>query len=156
MIHSTKMDQHWSFWCQGWSNHQDQEVLWWNRASEAVEAIEVAEADEVIEAAEVLKPGKSLMRTSESSRFWFSALFWCFEKIKFWVESWNTILNFSTFSVGGCWGQPMLLFWKLVDETQISKPPEPTMNHKSIKWLMLLPLRAELLFTLQYEIPCSL
>jgi hypothetical protein len=41
----------------------------------AVEAIEVAEADEVIEAVEVLKPGKSLMRTSESYRFWFSALF---------------------------------------------------------------------------------
>ena len=53
-------------------------------------------------------------------------------------------------------GQPMLPFWKLADETQISKPPEPTMNHNSIKWLVLLPLRAELLFTLQYEIPCTL
>ena len=58
MIYSTKMDQ-------GWSNHEDQEVFWWNRASEAVEAIEVAKADEVIEAAEVLKPEKSLKRTSE-------------------------------------------------------------------------------------------
>ena len=29
------------------------------------------------------------------------------------------------------------------------------MNHNSIKWLILLPLRAELLFTLQYEIPCT-
>ena len=29
-------------------------------------------------------------------------------------------------SVGGCQSQPMLLFWKLVDETQISKPPEAT------------------------------
>ena len=33
------------------------------------------------------------------------------------------MLNFSTFSVRGCWAQPMSLFWKLVDETQISKPP---------------------------------
>ena len=43
--------------------------------SEVVEAIEAAEADEVVEAAEVLMPGKSLMRTSVSSRFWISALF---------------------------------------------------------------------------------
>ena len=42
----------------------------------------------------------------------------------------------------------------MVDETQISKPPKPTINHNSIKWLILLPLRAELHFTLQYEIPC--
>ena len=28
-------------------------------------------------------------------------------------------LIYGIFSVGGCWGQPMLLFWKLVDETQI-------------------------------------
>ena len=33
---------------------------------------------------------------------------------RIWVESWNIILNFSTFSVRGCWGQPMLLFWKMV------------------------------------------
>ena len=42
----------------------------------------------------------------------------------------------------------------MVHETQISKPPEPTMNHNSKKLLILLPIRAELLFTLQYEIPC--
>ena len=47
-------------------------------------------------------------------------------------------------------------FKKLVDETQISKPLEPTMNHNSMKWLILLPIRAELLFTLQYEIPCNI
>ena len=110
MIHATKMDQRWSFWCQGWSNHQDQDLFWWNRASEAVEAIEVAKAEEVIEVTEVLKAGKSLMRTSESSMFWISALFWYFEKIEFGVESLKTILNFRTFSVWGCWGQPMLLF----------------------------------------------
>ena len=43
----------------------------------------------------------------------------------------------------------------MVDETQISKPLEPTMNHNLMKWLILLPIRAELLFTLQYEIPCT-
>ena len=34
------------------------------------------------------------------------------------------------FSLGDFWGQPMLLIWKLVDESQISKPPEPTRYHK--------------------------
>ena len=48
----------------------------------------------------------------------------------------------------------MSLFWKLVGETQISKPPEPTRHHNSIKLLIPLSLRAELIFTLQYEIPC--
>ena len=38
-----------------------------------------------------------------------------------------------TLSVGGCGGQPMLLFLTQVDETQISKPPKPTTNHISIK-----------------------
>ena len=46
-----------------------------NRAFEAVEAIEVAEASEVNEAAKVLRPEKSLLRTSESSRFLDSALY---------------------------------------------------------------------------------
>ena len=49
----------------------------------------------------------------------------------------------------------MLLFCELVDETQISKPPEPTRHLNSIKLWILLPLRAKLLVTLQYEIPCS-
>ena len=47
---------------------------------------------------EVTRTGKSLLRTSESSRFLNSAIFWCFEKHLFWVESWNIRLNFSTFS----------------------------------------------------------
>ena len=38
--------------------------------------------------------------------------FWCFENKNFWVESWNIILKFSTFSDRGCWGQPTLLFLK--------------------------------------------
>ena len=42
-----------------------------------------------------------------------------------------------TLSVGGCWGQPMLFFLKLVDETQMPKPPEPPRHYNSRK-----PLRA--------------
>ena len=64
--------------------------------------MEVVESVEVIEAAEVLRPGKSLLRTSESSMSLYSASFVCFEKKKFWVESQNISLNFSTFSVRGC------------------------------------------------------
>jgi hypothetical protein len=32
----------------------------------------------------------------------------------------------------------MSLFWKLVDETQISKPPEPAMSHNSMKLMVFL------------------
>jgi hypothetical protein len=66
MIHSTKNDQYWSFWCQWWSNHQDQEVFCGNRAVEADEASEATEAAKVNEAAEVCKAWKI---TTESSRF---------------------------------------------------------------------------------------
>ena len=55
----------------------------------------------------------------------------------------------------GCWGQPMLLFFKLDYKTQISKPPEPTRHHNSIKLCILLSLRVDLLCILQYETPCS-
>ena len=52
-----------------------------------MEATEATEAIEVIEAAEILRPGKSLQSTSESSRHLNLALFLCFEKKFFWVES---------------------------------------------------------------------
>ena len=67
---------------------------------EVIEAIEVVEAVEG--QVEVLRPKKLLMRTSESFMSLNSALFGCFEKKKFWVESRNIPLNSSTFSVGGC------------------------------------------------------
>ena len=58
----------------------------------------------------------------------------------------HQMYNFSpmsdTLSVGGCRGQPMLLFFKSVDETQISKPPEPAMSHNSMKLMALLPFIA--------------
>ena len=65
------------------------------------------------------------------------------------------MLNFRTFPVGGCWGQLMLLFWKLVHETQISKPLEATRHHNSTKLLDWLPLRTDLLCNLHYETPCN-
>ena len=46
-----------------------------NRAVEVDEASEVAEVTEVFEVVEIERPEKSLKRTSESSRLWFSALF---------------------------------------------------------------------------------
>ena len=60
-------------------------------------------------------------------------LFWYFEKKNFLVESWNIRFNFDNFSVGGCWGQPMLFFKKLVDKTKKSKPPEAPRHHNSSK-----------------------
>ena len=88
-----------------------------------------------------LRPRKSLLRTSESSRI-LNKLYFDVLKTKKWVVSQNNILNFNTFSVRGCWGQLMLLFWKLVDETQMSKPLEATRHHNSTKLLIFLPLRA--------------
>ena len=61
---------------------------------------------------------------------------------------------FSTFPVGGYWGQLILLFRKLVHESQISKPLKATRHHNSTKLLVFLPLRANLLCTLHYETPC--
>ena len=67
----------------------------------------------------------------------------------------NFSLVSDTLSVGGCWGQPMLFFWKLADETQMVKPPEPTSHHNARKYLTLLPLRAIYFRSLYYEISCS-
>ena len=61
--------------------------------------------------------------------------FWCFEKKNFLTESWKPILNFSFISLRGCWGQPRLLFWKLLDETQMPTTPEATSYHGSRKSL---------------------
>ena len=55
----------------------------------------------------------------------------------------NFLLISGSLSFGGCWGQPMVLFWKLVDETQISPPPEATRHHSLTKSWILLPLRAK-------------
>ena len=92
-------------------------------------------------------------RVIQVLKFSFILMFW--KKNNLLVEWWNILLNFRTFSVGGCWCQPMLFFWKLVDKTQMSTPPEPTRDHKSMKLLIFLPLRAFYFSTFQYETPCS-
>ena len=49
----------------------------------------------------------------------------------------------------------MSFFWKLVNETQISAPPEATRHHKSKTILVLLSLRANLKSQFPNETPCS-
>ena len=91
--------------------------FWGNWTLEAVEANELAEAAEVNEVNEVSKTWKI---TTEDFRVVYAlefnnlrtniTLFWCFEKKNRLTESSKLVLNFSTFSVGGCWGQSMSLF----------------------------------------------
>ena len=78
-------------------------------------------------------------RVIQVLEFSFILMFW--KNIDL-VDSWFIILKFTTFFVGGCWGQLMLLFRKLVDETQMSTTPEATSYHSSRKFSILLPLRA--------------
>ena len=42
------------------------------------------------------------------------------------------LLIYDTLSFGGCWGQWVLLFWKQIEETQMSKPHEAT-RHSNLK-----------------------
>ena len=65
------------------------------------------------------------------------------------------LLIYGTFSVRGCWGQSMLLFRKLVDETQISKPQKYTDTFRQILTSIFLSVRAILKETVQCETPCS-
>ena len=97
------------------------------------------------------------MRTTELSLF-LNSIIWGLKyfSLVFWKKIGRIMKTHVEFSVGGFWGQPMLLFWKLVDETQISKPPESTRHHNSIKLWILLPLIADLLYILQYETPCMM
>ena len=56
-----------------------------------------------------------------------------------------------TLSVGGCRGQLMLVFWKLIDETQISKPLEGTRHYNCTK---LLITQSHLICPFPYDTPC--
>ena len=91
-------------------------------------------------------------RVIQVLEFSFILMFW---KNIFLFESWNIMLNFSNFSARGCWGQPMSLFQKLITETQISNPPEPAMDHNSIKLMTLLPFIAIYFRSFRYETPCT-
>ena len=50
----------------------------------------------------------------------------------------------------------MLLFWKLILKTQISKPREAASYRNLTKLLILLPLRAIYFYSLCYETPCTM
>ena len=125
-MHSTKMDKN---WCQGWSNHQNQEVLWWKRPFGAVE---VAEANEVNVVAEVLRSEKWGLQSHWGS--WIQLYVDVLKQKNILVESWNIMLNFSTFPIRGCRGQLMLLLWKKwFMKLKLSKPQEATRQHDSKK-----------------------
>ena len=64
-------------------------------------------------------------------------------------------LIYGTVSVGGCWGQPMLLFWKLVDKTQMPWPQEYTDTFKQTVLCIFLSVRVNLKETFQCDTLCS-
>ena len=61
-----------------------------------------------------------------------------------WNESSKTrfCTDFGTSSVGGCWGQAMFIFWKLVHETQMPIPLEVTRHHNLINYWFFYPSEA--------------
>ena len=65
------------------------------------------------------------------------------------LESWNIILNLSIFSVGGCWGQMILFFWKLVEKLKWPNLQKPL--YTITQSLKLLPLRPIYFHSFQYE-----
>ena len=59
-------------------------------------------------------------------------------------------------SVGGCWGQSIILFWKLVVWTKISMSQNFRTTFKQILACIFLSIRPKSLVTLFYEIvPCT-
>ena len=68
----------------------------------------------------------------------------------------NFLLISDTHSAGGCWGQLMLLFWKLDNETQMGNPRDHAVRDILPKFSIFLPLRAILKNPYHYETPCTL
>ena len=64
------------------------------------------------------------------------------------------LLIYGTSSIGGCWGQPMLLFWKL-DETQMPKPQKHADTFIIILKLFLVGLRGLQSIYKRVQTPCS-
>ena len=102
----------------------------------------------------VLRPGKSLLSIPESSRLLNSDLFWCFENHFFWWNHEISFFNSCNFSVGSCWGQPKLHFWKLVLIIKISTSQDFKTTFKYNLSCIFLSLRAKLKNTLRFETPC--
>ena len=74
----------------------------------------------------------------------------------FWLNNENSCQILAPFLSEAVQAILYYFFRKLFDKTQISKPPEPTRHHNSIKLWILLSLRADLFYILQYETPCIL
>jgi hypothetical protein len=98
----------------------------------------------------VWKISTEYFRVIQILEFSFVLTFWKFFDL---VDSWNIILKFTTLIFGGCWGQPMSFFWKLVDETQMPTTLEATSYHSSRILSILLPLRAIQNHSFHYETP---
>ena len=117
-LYSTKNDQYWLFWCQWWSDNQDQTFSWENWPLEAVEAAEAAKAAEVHEDEEVSNAWKI---TTEDFRGFqilefnnLRTLFCCFEKKIFWQNHQNLgwiLAPFLLEAVEGVWGQKSFKWW---------------------------------------------
>jgi hypothetical protein len=127
----------------------------WNEAVEVIEATEAVEACEVIETTDIPRPGKSLLSTPESSRLLNLALFWCSEKHYFLWNHEISFINFCTFSVGGCWGQSILLFFKLVLKIKMSTSQDFKTIFKYNLTCIFLSLRAQLKKPLCPRTPCK-
>ena len=111
--------------------------FWENLALEAVEASEVAEAVEASEVAEAVEFNEA----GEVSRAWKITMkdFWVIQVLEFNNLRTSNILYFdvskkikSIFSVGGCWGQPMLLFWFFFDKSQMVDSWEHANHHECL------------------------
>ena len=109
-----------------------------------------------------LRPRKSLLRTSESS--WIlNSLIW--GQKEFYFDVLKTIISseimkyqfsiFCTFSVGSCWGQPMLLFWKLVLIIKMSTSQNFKTIFKYNLTCIFFCLRAQLKKPLCPRTPCT-
>ena len=159
MINSTKKDRYWSFWYHRWSNHQDQDVLWGNRAVEAVEASEVAEAAEVHETAEVSKAqkittedfiGSCIHQFGDKNN---SILMFC--KKQFWQNHENPFWILAFFLSEAVEASLCYFFKKLVDKTQIPKSKEYTNTFKQNLTCIFLYVIVNLKETFQCETPCT-
>ena len=92
-------------------------------------------------------------RVIQALEFSFILMFW--KKYLIGVQSWNIKLNFSSFSVKGCWGQPMLLFWKMVvvPKNFLSQHSRIILK-PNLTWIYL-SVRANSWSPVQNKIPCS-
>ena len=66
----------------------------------------------------------------------------------------NFSLIFGILFMGDCWGQPLLIIWKLVVETQMSEPQDVKITLIQNIASIFLSIRLKLLFSVHCETPC--